>query len=211
MTLFSNYWLKLVIDFSIIQKVESEEALFFSDYTRLDKMEDKQMKKLWFIFSVLILSIGLTACADKGENKETAGASEDTADSKTDAKKELMKFYVSITQSINEVDGDLNAYELSETEPTAEMKTKASESAAAVAENLKKIEVPANLKDQKADLEAAIKDLQASYETKAEELKKDAPSLDATNETFMKADEKIGSLFESVDLMKSSINAEVNS
>ncbi|PMC40727.1 hypothetical protein CJ195_03180 [Bacillus sp. UMB0899] len=174
------------------------------------------MKKLWFLFSALVFAIGLTACA--GDTEETTESqntgsedakTEEGADKEQNAKSAMMRFYMATSKAINEHDGDLNAYESAEEEPTAEMKTSAEASAKAVVEELKTIEIPEELADQKADLESAIEDLTASYQTKAEELAKDAPSLDAANETFTQADEKLGKVFEAVGLIPTSLSTEV--
>ncbi|UHA62060.1 hypothetical protein KDJ21_010660 [Metabacillus litoralis] len=173
------------------------------------------MKKFWFLISVLMLSIGLAACSEESEGttkeQDKAAGEEATegADKEQNAKSAMMQFYMTVSKAINENDADLNAYEAEE-EPTAEMKTAAEASAAAVVEGLNGVEVPEELADHKADLEAAIKDLSDSYQAKADELKKDAPSLDATNETFTQGDEKFGKVFEAVGLNPSSLGTEVN-
>jgi hypothetical protein len=89
-------------------------------------------------------------------------------------------------------------------------KVKASEAAAAVATELNNYQVPAELNDKKADLEAAIKDFAASYQTKADELKKDAPNLDAATASFTQGEEKLGKVFESEKLLPPSIDKQVN-
>ncbi|MCV9886988.1 hypothetical protein [Metabacillus halosaccharovorans] len=175
------------------------------------------MRKFWFLFSTLVFAIGLTACAGETEEstesqntKSEDATAEEGTDKEQNAKSAMMRFYMSTSKAINEHDGDLNVYEASEEEPTAEMKTSAEASAKAVVEQLKTIEIPEELADQKADLESAIEDLTASYQTKADELAKDAPSLDAANETFTQADEKLGKVFEDVGLIPTSLSTEVN-
>ncbi|TXC91318.1 hypothetical protein FS935_10530 [Metabacillus litoralis] len=174
------------------------------------------MKKIWFLISTLVLSIALTACSEesngaKDEKDSTNEEAEaETEDAAKNAKSAMMQFYMSVSKAINSQDGDLNTYEASEEEPTAEMKTSAEASATAVVAELEKVEIPEQLKDQKADLEAALKDLTNSYQAKADELKKDTPSLEAANETFTKAEDQIGKAFESVGLNASSLGTEVN-
>ncbi|RFU61140.1 hypothetical protein [Peribacillus glennii] len=165
------------------------------------------MKKLWLLGSAFTLALGLAACSDKTEGES---AEKETAASEKDLKGSMVRFYGDLTKTINEKDADLNAYELAEEKPTPDMKTKAGESAAAVAEAVKTVEIPVELKDQKADIEAALKDVTDSYQVKADELKKDAPSLDSANETLSQAEEKLGKAFESVKLMKVSLLKEVN-
>jgi uncharacterized protein involved in exopolysaccharide biosynthesis len=91
------------------------------------------------------------------------------------------------------------------------MKAKAGESAEAVAEELKNVQIPEELKEQKADLEAALKEINDSYAAKAAELKKEESSLDAANTTFTKGEEKLGKVFENLGLGKPSLNTEENS
>ena len=177
------------------------------------------MKKFLILLSALTMAIGLTACSgndetktDKKENKEEAAAT------KSDVKKELVKFYMDLGNKINAKDADLNAYVAKATKedakpeelPTAEDKAKASEAAAAVATELNNYQVPAELNDKKADLESAIKDYAASYQTKADELKKDVPNLDAASASLTQAEEKLGKVFESEKLLPPSLDKQVN-
>jgi hypothetical protein len=189
----------------------------FTPLTAILHMKNKNggevMKKKWFLLSTLLLSIGLTACAEdnSGQTEEQEDIKNETTDPTTDAKKALVKFYMKYSDTINQKDADLNAYELSEEAPTAEVKAKAGESAEAVAEELKNVQIPEELKEQKADLEAALKEINDSYAAKAAELKKEESSLDAANTTFTKGEEKLGKVFESLGLGKPSLNTEVNS
>ena len=145
------------------------------------------------------------------ENKEEAAP-------KVDIKKELVKFYMDLGDKINAKDADLNAYVAKATKedakpeelPTAEDRVKASEAAAAVAAELNNYQVPAELKDKKADLESAIKDYAASYQIKADELKKDVPNLDAASASLTQAEEKLGKVFESEKLLAPSLDKQVN-
>lgn len=122
----------------------------------------------------------------KGEDK-----AENASAPKTDVKKEMVTFYTELGHIINAKDANLNSYEADIAKATEdpkvkiepEEKTKASESAAAAV---------ATLKDQKADLEAAVKDYTTSYQMKADELKKVTPSLDAADATFNHGEEKLG-------------------
>jgi hypothetical protein len=189
----------------------------FTPLTAILHMKKKNggevMKKKWFLLSTLLLSIGLTACTEdnSGQPEEQEDTKNETTDPETDAKKALVKFYMKYSDIINQKDADLNGYELSEEAPTAEMKAKAGESAEAVAEELKNVQIPAELKEQKADLEAALKEINDSYVAKAAELKKEESSLDAANTTFTEGEEKLGKVFESLGLGKPSLNTEVNS
>ncbi|MGE8081404.1 hypothetical protein [Peribacillus loiseleuriae] len=174
------------------------------------------MKKFLVLLAMLLMISGLAACSSK-ENGET-NAEKASSPEKTDLKKEMVKFYTELGNTINAKDVDLNRYEAdvakATEDPTVtikpEEKTKASESATAVVDALKKVQVPAVLKDQKTDLEAALKDYIASYQMKADELKKDSPSLDEANATFKQGDEKLGKALESVKMLPASLDAQVN-
>lgn len=176
------------------------------------------MKKFLLLVSALTMAIGLTACASNDEAKIADKETKEEAVPKVDVKKELVKFYMDLGNVINAKDGDLNAYEAKASKedakpeelPTAEDRAKASTAAAAVAAELNNYQVPAELNDKKADLEAAIKDYAASYQVKADELKEERPNFEAATATFAQGDEKLGKVFESEKLLPPSINKQVN-
>ncbi len=177
------------------------------------------MKKFLLFVTALTMAIGLAACSSNDKAKtEKKEQSKETAAPKVDVKKELVKFYMDLGNKINAKDADLNGYVAKATKegakpeelPTVEEKAKASESAAAVAAELTSIQVPETLKDQKADIEAALKDYAASYQAKADELKKDAPALDAGDDLFAQGEEKLGKVYESVKLLPPSLGKQVN-
>ncbi len=161
------------------------------------------------------MALGLVACSSN--DKEQSEQNEATV-TKVDTKKELVKFYMDLGNKINAKDTDLNAYMAKATKedakpeelPTVEDQAKASESAAAVATELNNIQIPAELKDQKTDLEAALKDYAASYQMKADELKKETPVLDAGDDSFAQGEEKLGKVYESVKLLPPSLGKQVN-
>ncbi|WP_026695048.1 hypothetical protein [Peribacillus kribbensis] len=167
------------------------------------------MKKIWLLGSALALALALTACSDKTDDKASANKDKEATTEKADVSGTLLDFYLNLKGKVNEKDSDLNAYEGAQTPPPAADRQKASDSAAAVAEELKGIKIPSELKGQKADLEEALKDFADSYQAKADELKKDAPSLDAANATFEKGQEKLAKAFESAKLVAPTFSAEV--
>lgn len=180
------------------------------------------MKKILLLFSALTMAFGLAACSSgdnnaKTDKKEDKGTEQAEAP-KVDVKKELVRFYMALGKAINAKDADLNAYvnkaskpdAKPEELPTAEEKAKASESAAAVAAELNNYQIPDELKDQKADLEAALKDYAASYQAKADELKKDAPNFDAADATFDQAEEKFAKVFTDAGLLPSTLDKQIN-
>ena len=177
------------------------------------------MKKFLLLISAITMALGLTACGSSDETKtDKKETTEEAAAPKVDVKKELVRFYMDLGNKINAKDADLNAYVAKATKedatpeelPTAEDRAKASESAAAVAAELNNYQIPASLKDKKADLEAAIKDYATSYQAKADELKKDAPNFDAATATFTQGEEKLGKVYESEKLFPPSVDKQVN-
>lgn len=176
------------------------------------------MKKFLLFVSAITMAIGLTACSSNDEAKTDKKETSEETTSKVDVKKELVRFYMDLSNKINAKDADLNAYVAMATKedatpeelPTAEDRAKASESAASVADELNTYQVPASLKDKKADLDAAIKDFAASYQAKADELKKETPNFDAATATFTQGEEKLGKVFESEKLFPPSVDKQVN-
>jgi len=176
------------------------------------------MKKFLLVVSAIMMAFGLTACSSNNEGKTDKKEAKEEVATKVDIKKELVRFYMDLGNKINAKDADLNSYVAMATKedakpeelPTAEDRAKASESAAAVASELNNYQIPASLKDKKADLEAAIKDFAASYQAKAEELKKDTPNFDAATATFTQGEEKLGKVFESEKLLPPSVDKQVN-
>lgn len=167
------------------------------------------MKKILLTVSAFTLALGLAACSSNNSGSTEKKSTTGTETAKADLKKPMVKFFMNLSKKINAKDADLNTYENAE-QPTPEMKPAASASAAAVAEEIKTIKVPAELKSKQADIESALKDFVDSYQAKAEELKKDAPSMDAANATFTQGEDKLGKVFLSVKLLKPSLNKEVN-
>lgn len=176
------------------------------------------MKKLLVIgFSAALL---LGACSEEAANEETANetSTEENAGSEETAnmKQELMRFYMSVPNTINATDADLNAFEaaqldgsLPEGEELQKMKDAAKASAEETSAAVEGIEVPEALQEQKGDIEAALGSIKESYDMKAEELTKEA-SFDAANAKFQEADEKFNALLEAQELNPSSILNEVS-
>jgi hypothetical protein len=167
------------------------------------------MKKLLLPFIAITLAAVLSACGGNNNETEQEPSQEEAASEETNVKKPLVQYYMKMVKTINAHDGELNAYEQAE-EPAAEMKEAASQSAAAVAEEVQKLEIPEELAEQKDELENAVGDIVSSYEMKAEELEKEAPSLDEANEVFSQGVEKLGAIFENVGLQKPGLAKEVN-
>lgn len=172
------------------------------------------MKKLLLSLTALTLAMGLAACSSSTIAKTDTQNNQQADASKADVKKELVNFYMNLGEKINEKDVDLNAYVKKasnpDTKPTADDRAKASQSAVAVAAELNSYQVPAGLKDQKADLEKVIKEYADSYQMKADELKKTVPNLDAANAAFAQADQQLGKIFVNAKLLAPTLDKQVN-
>lgn len=174
------------------------------------------MKKLLVIgFSAALL---LSACGEDTTSgaTEKSPATDGAAKETGNAKQEMMRFYMSVPNTINATDADLNAFEMAQTEgtlPEAEelqtMKDAAKASAEETSAAVEGIEIPETLEEQKTDIEAALASIKESYDMKAEELTKEA-SFEAANAKFQEADEKFNALLEAQELNPSSIYNEVS-
>jgi hypothetical protein len=178
------------------------------------------MKKQWLIALGLALVVAFTAACSNSANSKTDSkkSADKNTETATDSKSDMMKFYMDLVNKINTTDSDLNAYEaalVADPKPSADelasLKTKAADSAAIVVNSIKEVKIPSGLKDKNSDLEGVLKNLEDSYQLKADELKKDQPSLDSANAKLTSADEALGKLLEGVGLAKASLNNDVNS
>ncbi|MBS4174981.1 hypothetical protein [Bacillus sp. FJAT-49736] len=177
------------------------------------------MKKQWLIALGLALVVVFTAaCSNSDSSKSDSKTSDNKKENATNEKSDMMQFYMDLVNKINANDSDINAYEAAlaaDPQPSAkelaDLRAKAAESAPNVVTSIQEVKIPSGLKDNKSDLEAVLKDLEDSYQLKADELKKDKPSLDAANEKLTSADEALGSLLDKVGLAKASISNDVNS
>ena len=175
------------------------------------------MKKLLLLTASL--SLVLAACsADKEEAKETTTDNTQASEEKVNPAGDMMKFYLSISQSINEVDADLNTYESAKAEEAlpegAELKTM-QDAAKTAADNaavkVEELEVPAELKDQQEAIDAALTKMQEAYTMKSEALAAEGEVvLDEANAKFEEADAELNKILEEVGLAGSSIFNEVS-
>lgn len=174
------------------------------------------MKKLWAIG--LSAAFLLTACTEEEttDSKESTTSNASSDDSQ-DVKKELMKFYISIPNTINAVDTDLNTFEMNQAEETLPegkelqaMKDAALASASEATKAVDSLEVPEVLKEHEEKIKSAFTAMRESYDIKAEELTKETPTFEAANEKFSEADAQLNELLEEQGLAASSIYNEVS-
>jgi hypothetical protein len=171
------------------------------------------MKK--FLLATAVAGLFLAACGSNEAPKEEtkAPAEETNQEQSSNVKADLMKFYMSIPNTINATDADLNAYEGAigdETADLAALKDPAVASAQATATAVEGIEVPESLADQKETLETALADLKTIYEEKAAAISADdTAKLEETNAKFEEVDASFNALLEEQGLIPSSIYNEV--
>ncbi len=178
------------------------------------------MKKLLLL--IASLSLVLAACSEDKEEKkvtptEGTKSEEATTDEKANPAGDMMKFYLSISQSINAVDADLNAYENVETlevPPEAAELKKMQEAARIAAANaaikVEELEVPADLKAQQETIDSALKKIQEAYTMKSDALAAEGEVvLDEANAKFEEADTELNKVLKEVGLAESSISMEV--
>lgn len=175
------------------------------------------MKKLMAIsFSSLLF---LSACGsdEASEPVDAGNGGETAAADKTEAKRELMRFYMAVPNTINEVDGELNLFEeqqekglLPEGDELAAVKESARISAEESAAAAEKIEIPESLSSSREELESALALISESYDLKVAALAEEEPAFEAAIEKFNEADEMFNALLVENELMPSSIQNEVN-
>ncbi len=173
------------------------------------------MKKLLLILAAT--SMILAACGSN-EDEATTTTNASPKEEKTDSTIDFMKFYLSISQTINQADADLNTFELAQgkdalpegeelTAMKAAAKTSADETLAAV----QSIEIPATLSEQEKEIASALSKMQESYTMKSEALASEGEVvLDEANAKFEEADAELNVLLEDAELAPSSILKEVS-
>lgn len=173
------------------------------------------MKKLLLIsFSSLLF---LSACGSN-ETKETSDSSNGgaAASDSTEVKKDLMKFYMSVPNTINAVDGGLNTFEqqqaeglLPEGDDLASLKESAGTSAEEASKAVAAIEIPETLSSKEEELQKALSLISESYDLKVAALAEDDTTFEAANGKFIEADEIFNAILEENELIPSSIFNEV--
>ncbi|AVD55299.1 hypothetical protein [Heyndrickxia coagulans] len=171
------------------------------------------MKKIWFATFSLALVLALGACSG---NSGQSGAKKPA---KSSTKTALMNFYMNLTNHINAQDRDLNTYEqaIAKTDdkpPKTELSTmqkEAQSSAENVVKEIKNTKIPSKISSYQSEIKTAVKDLQQSYQMKADELKKTNPSLDAANKKLEQANDELGKVFKKAGLSPASLPNDVNS
>lgn len=182
------------------------------------------MKKLLVIGLSSFLFLSACSSDETTESTETtepteatdSSAGETTSTDNAEVKKELMRFYMAVPNTINEVDGDLNTFEQQQAEeilPEGEELTAVKEAAASSAEEASQavngIEIPEALNDKEEDIQSALDMISESYDMKAAALAEEETSFEAANEKFAEADEIFNSILEEHELIPSSIQNEV--
>lgn len=176
------------------------------------------MKKLLVIGLSSFLFLSACSSDENSDSTETtdSSAGETASTDNAEVKKELMRFYMAVPNTINEVDGDLNTFEQQQAEeilPEGDELTAVKEAAASSAEEasqaVEAIEIPEALTDREEDIQSALDMISESYDMKATALAEEETSFEAANEKFTEADEIFNSILEDHELIPSSIQNEV--
>lgn len=173
------------------------------------------MKKLLAVgFSSVLF---LTACGSDETAKTADSSNGGTVPAESaETKKDFMKFYMSVPNTINEVDAELNTFEqqqaeglLPEGDELAALKEAAGASAAEASDAVSGIQIPEALNSKEEELQSALGMIAESYEMKAAALTEEETSFEAADQKFIEADEIFNAILEENDLIPSSIHNEV--
>lgn len=175
------------------------------------------MKKLLLL--LVASSMFLAACAedntDNADTTDTTPTETPETGVETDTSVDLMKFYLSISQEINEADADLNAFENAEELPEGEelqtMKDAAKESVNNTIAQIQAIEIPETLSEQEEEIQSALTKIEEAYSMKLAALEAESEVVfDEANAKFEEADAELNALLEEAGLAPSSIFNEVS-
>ncbi|MFX3675371.1 MAG: hypothetical protein ACE3JQ_13130 [Paenisporosarcina sp.] len=173
------------------------------------------MKKLLLL--IVATSMILAACSEdkKETTTETKTSETPKTETKSDTTIDLMKFYLSISKSINETDADLNAFEGAEELPEGTelqtMKDAAKTSADNTIAQIQSLEVPETLSEQQEKIDSALTKIEEAYTMKSEALAAEGEVVfDEANAKFEEADAELNALLEEAELAPSSILNEVS-
>jgi len=175
------------------------------------------MKKLLFLIASLTLVLAACSTA-KEEAPATSTNGSATTEEKANPAADMMKLYLSISKSINEVDADLNAFEDASNEATLPegpelqtMKDAAKTAADNATVKVEGLEVPESLTEHQEAIDSALSLIKEAYTMKSEALETDGAYVaDDANAKFEEADTKLNAVLEEVGLVGSSIYNEVS-
>ena len=175
------------------------------------------MKKLLVL--IASLSLVLAACSSDKENAtETKTTGATSTEEKANPAADMMNFYLSVSQSINEVDADLNAFEdaqaageLPEGAELQTMKDNAKAATVNASAKVKTLKIPASLTEQQEAIEGALAKIQDAYNMKSEALAAEGEYVaEEANAKFQEADTELNAVLKEVGLIGSSIFNEVS-
>ncbi len=186
------------------------------------------MKKLLALV-LLCMSLFIAACSDEpsnSEEKDSGKNSEGTEETANDTgetdemavKGALLDFQMQIIKTVNENDSAFYSFENAkgkeEDKPSADeiakMKTDAQTASTKVAEDVRAIEIPAELDSYKEDIQSAMDDLAKSYENKAANLSDEAEAeYKESDDLFASFEEKMAKVYEDAGLTTPSFSADI--
>ena len=172
---------------------------------------------------MLFTLVFAAACSNNGEtntsneNATNSGETEETTTNETDVKSALLDFQMNLITTVNKNDSPIYAFEaakVAEEKPSdeelAKMKSEAEAAAKQVAEDVRDVEVPAELETYQSDIETALEDLAKSYETRAANLSDEAEAAyEESDAQFASFEEKMGTVYEDVGLTAPSFAADL--
>ncbi|TKD71565.1 hypothetical protein [Pseudalkalibacillus hwajinpoensis] len=179
------------------------------------------MKKLLLPFMLFALVFAAACSNDEvnnsNENASNSANSEETTNSETDVKGALLDFQMNLIQTVNKNDSPIYGFEaakVAEDKPSdeelAKMKSEAESAAKQVAEDVRGVEVPAELETYQSDIESALEDLAKSYETRAANLSDEAEAAyEESDAQFASFEEKMGSVYKDAGLTAPSFAADL--
>ncbi|WP_283152178.1 hypothetical protein [Guptibacillus hwajinpoensis] len=178
-----------------------------------------------FLPLVMLLFVFVAACSNNGASNENdsnattnSESSEETSSAnESDVKSDLLDFQLNLIQTVNKSDSPIYEFEaakVAEEKPSDEelttMKSDAESAAKTVAEDVRAIEIPAELETYKSDIEAALEELAKSYETRAANLSDDPEATyEESDAQFASFEEKMATVYEDAGLTAPSFSADL--
>lgn len=182
------------------------------------------MKKILTTLMLSVLVLTLAACGSQDSATGTKEDKEEKIDP-IEVKSALMDFQAEMVDVLQDSHKPFAEFEaiktkMNDPETAAEdMPTKedaeaqleeAKSSGPKAAEDIRAMEIPAELAQYEEDLKSALEDAATSYEKRAEELTLDKEEMESeADQLFASFEEKLGKIFEEADLLPPNIQKEL--
>ncbi|WP_064093450.1 hypothetical protein [Rossellomorea aquimaris] len=180
------------------------------------------MKKL--LPFMLLMSLFMAACNNEKSNteKEEMDTNKETTEStevdEMAVNGALLDLQMNVIKTVNEHDSAIYDFESAKAkeedkpsdEELATMKSDAESAATTIAEDIRTLEVPAELESQKEEIEAGLEELAKSYETRAANLSDEANAeYKESDDLFASFEEKMSNIYEATGLTSPSFSADI--